>query len=162
MESDSNRRKVFILITGVVIIIFSYLLFTSYTFKDNLTYLTYNFDFYNMQIYTRVILFSILLGLLFSLAVYMIFEILKTKKIKPKINNGRYLTKEEYRKQGIITTRRELNKLFNSQEYKKAQLEKGNDEAEWNWQRAERLKREKEYAEGNRNNAIEEEDEIME
>jgi hypothetical protein len=51
------------------------------------------------------------------------------------------ISKSEYQKQADETTKRELEKLMQSEKYKKMKESKGNDPKKYNWQTAEKEKR---------------------
>jgi hypothetical protein len=69
------------------------------------------------------------------------------EKIKNKENNPiqyvRRVNKENYERECIETTERELKKLYNSSKFLEMYYQKGEDKANWVWQTEEKKKRKK-------------------
>ena len=55
---------------------------------------------------------------------------------------------EEYEKEGEDYTKKQLDKLVQSEDYNKMLQQKGKDMTRWNWQTAERVERETEFKRG--------------
>eukprot|EP00347_Sterkiella_histriomuscorum_P004707 403359416 len=64
------------------------------------------------------------------------YEDLFSRKLslRKPVNACEKINEEEFNYQANVTTRREITKLVNSQEYKDALIKKGQNQSSWNWQ----------------------------
>jgi hypothetical protein len=117
-----NFRIVSLIFVTILIIIFSYKIYFSNLWNDDIG----KNNHFMFLLYGLIIGFVFIITILFSVKIFR-----ATSSVK---NYRNYLTREECNKIMKETTELEKLKLFTNPKFIKMLKDKGSDESKWNWQ----------------------------
>ncbi len=136
-------RQYILLILGAIAGTACYLLSDKYGLADMRTAVTEGLNLYRQRTYIRVPVLLALLLMVLALLLSLLCGLIRHVRRTDEPQN--YVSAEEYRRQTAELTKREVERLVNSEEFKAAARSRGNDPLKWNWQASERKFREAAY-----------------
>jgi hypothetical protein len=162
-ENPNPWKQYLVLLICSVVAAVLYLLYREYSLVDLETGIWRVVDIYSYQVYLRIPMILLACSAVCTILIYICTCCVRhwkeccSSSCSCKLHDTKNL--EEYNKMTKEYTKKELEKLRNSDQYLNELKKKGEAPEKWNWQMAKRLEREKNFKEGKNDHSSDKEEE---